>query len=362
MAKPSKTAKLVVTSIVITLIVLAVFSLVFINFIVPAYQITEDQIYTVLTRLFPVLIGLILIQIGVMAAKKGEPEYKDTIDKLSPNAYDSSLYTEPKDDPMLRGKIDPEMFGQSSKPASAEIREVVKEVPVEVVKEVPVEVVREIEVPVEKIKEIQVPVEVIKEVPVEKIVEKEVIKEVPVEKIVEKEVIREVPIEVTKEVPVEIIKEIPVDRIVEKEVPVEVIKEVPVEKIIEKEIPVEVVKEVPVEVIKEVPIETETISAPVLLNFHEVLLEEINAACDMNYDLSLVAIKEREGLTEEAIEASFGEDTLVFSENGCFFALLPLYSKDEAELATEELSPRNVVTLSGSRVEPEELIKEASRF
>lgn len=348
MAKPSKTAKLVVTSIVITLIVLAVFSLVFINFIVPAYQITEDQIYTVLTRLFPVLIGLILIQIGVMAAKKGEPEYKDTIDKLSPNAYDSSLYTEPKDDPMLRGKIDPEMFGQGSKPASAEIREVVKEVPVEVIKEVPVEVVREIEVPVEKIKEIQVPVEVIKEV--------------PVEKIVEKEVIREVPIEVTKEVPVEIIKEIPVDRIVEKEVPVEVIKEVPVEKIIEKEVPVEVVKEVPVEVIKEVPIETETISAPVLLNFHEVLLEEINAACDMNYDLSLVAIKEREGLTEEAIEASFGEDTLVFSENGCFFALLPLYSKDEAELATEELSPRNVVTLSGSRVEPEELIKEASRF
>ena len=303
MAKPSKTAKLVVTSIVITLIVLAAFTLVFINFIVPAYQITEDQIYSVLTRLFPVLIGLILIQIGVMAAKKGEPEYKDTIDKLSPNAYDSALYTEAKDDPMLRGKVSPEVFSNGAAAATA-VKEVVKEVPVEVIKEVPVEVVREVEVPVERIREIQVPVEVVKEVPVEKIVEKEVIREVPIE----------------------------------------------------------VLKEVPVEVIKEVPIETETISAPVLLNFHEVLLEEINAACDMNYDLSLVAIKEREGLTEEAIEASFGEDTLVFSENGCFFALLPLYSKDEAELATEELSPRNVVTLSGSRVEPEELIKEASRF
>ena len=332
MAKPSKTAKLVVTSIVITLIVLAAFTLVFINFIVPAYQITEDQIYTVLTRLFPVLIGLILIQIGVMAAKRGEPEYRDTIDKLSPNAYDSSLYTEPKDDPMLRGKIDPEIFGQNAKPSSAapEIKEVVKEVPVEVIKEVPVEIVREVEVPIEKIREIQVPVEVIKEV--------------PVEKIVEKEVIREVPIEVTKEVPVE------------------VVKEVPVEKIIEKEIPVEVVKEVPVEVIKEIPIEKETFTAPVMLGFHEVLTEEIEAACDMNYDLSIVAVKEREGVTEESIEAAFGEDTLVFSENGCYFAVLPLYSKEEAEQATEELSPRNVITLSGTKADPEELIKEASRF
>ena len=126
MAKPSKTAKLVVTSIVITLIVLAAFTLVFINFIVPAYQITEEQIYSVLTRLFPVLIGLILIQIGVMAAKKGEPEYKDTIDKLSPNAYDSALYTEPKDDPAVRGRIDPAAY------ASGAVREVVKEVPVPV--------------------------------------------------------------------------------------------------------------------------------------------------------------------------------------------------------------------------------------
>ena len=268
MARPSKTAKLVITSIVITLIVLAAFTLVFINFIVPAYQITENQIYSVLTRLFPVLIGLILIQIGVMAAKRGEPEYKDTIDKLSPNAYDSSLYTEPKDDPMLRGKIDPAMFGNTPK-ANAEVKEVIKEVPVEVVKEVPVEIVREVEVPIERIREIQVPVEVIKEVPVEKIVEKEVIKEVPVEKIVEKEVLREVPVEVLKEVPVEIVKEVPVERIIEKEVPVEVVKEVPVE----------VIKEIPVE--KEIAIEPE----PEMLGFHEVLSEEIKAAADMDYDL-----------------------------------------------------------------------------
>ena len=309
MAKPSKTAKLVVTSIVITLIVLAAFTLVFINFIVPAYAITEDQIYSVLTRLFPVLIGLILIQVGVMAAKKGEPEYKDTIDKLSPNAYDSSLYTEPKDDPMLRGKVNPDLFAAGSATASS-VKEVIKEVPVEVIKEVPVEIVREVEVPIERIHEIQVPVEVVKEV--------------PVEKIIEKEVIREVPVEVLKEVPVEVVKEVPVERIVEKEV-------------------------------------ASAEAAPVMLSFHDVLREESKVAGDMNYDLSIVAIKERDGLTEEAIEAAFGEDTLVFSEDGCFFAVLPLYSKEEAEAATESLSPRNVVTVT-SAAEPETIIKEASRF
>ncbi len=340
MAKPSKTAKLVVTSIVITLIVLAAFTLVFINFIVPAYQISKSQIYSLLTRLFPVLIGLILIQIGVMAAKKGEPEYKDTIDKLSPNSYDSALYTDAKDDPMLRGKVNGGAVASAA--SGAAVKEVIKEVPVEVIREVPVEVVKEVEVPVEKIREVQVPVEVIKEV--EKIVEKEV----PVEKIVEKIV--------EKEVPVEVIREVPVERIVEKEVPVE--------RIIEKEVPVEVIKEVPVEVIKEIPVEKEVeiIAPPELLGFHDVLKEETEAAIAMDYPLSLVAIKEREGLTEEAIEAAFGEDTLVFSEDGCFFAILPLFTKEEAEEATEELAPRNVMTIKGQDITAEEFIREASRF
>lgn len=323
MATASKTAKLVITSIVISIIVLAAFTLIFIRFIVPAYQITEDQIYSVLTKLFPVLIGLILIQIGVMAAKKGEPEYKETIDKLSPNAYDSALYTEPKDDPMLRGKVSPEVFGNASR-ADAQhaeaVREIIREVPVEVVKEVPVEVIKE--VPVETIREVQVPVEIVKEVPVERVreVPVEVIKEIPVEKIIEKEIIREVPIEVIKEV--------------------------------EKEIPIEVEKEV------EVPSEP----AVVYLGFHDVLREETAAALASGYDLSLVAIKERAGLTSESIEAEFGEDTLVFDEDGCFYAILPLYSKEEAMTATETLEPRNVVSLEGKHLEPEEFIKEARNF
>ena len=149
MAKPSSTAKLVITSIIISIIVLAVFVLIFINSIVPAYQVTADQIYSVLTKIFPILIGLLLIQVGVMAAKKGEPEYKDTIDKLSPNAYDSALYTAAKDDP-----------AKAAAPAEKTI-EVVKEVPVEriVEKEVPVEIIKE--VPVEVVREVGKPEEIL---------------------------------------------------------------------------------------------------------------------------------------------------------------------------------------------------------
>ena len=305
MAKPSSTAKLVITSIVISIIVLAVFVLVFINSIVPAYQVTAEQIYSVLTKVFPILIGLLLVQVGVMAAKKGEPEYKDTIDKLSPNAYDSALYTAPKDDPAAA--------------VAEKTVEVIKETPVEVVKtvEVPVEVIREVE------KRIEVPVEVIKEVPVE------IVREV------------QVPVEVIKEVPVEVVKE------VVKEVPVEVIKEVPVE----------IVKEVPVEVEKTVEVEVGEKSVP--LDFHQALEAETKDALAYGYDLSLAAISG--DTTEEAIEASFGEDTLVFSENGLFYAILPLYNEDEARSVLKDFHIVSISSLDGRDIQPDTLIQEASR-
>lgn len=322
MAKPSNTVKLVVTSIIISLIVLVVFTLLFLSFIVPAYQVTEEQIYSVMTKVFPVLIGLALIQIGVMVAKRGEPEYKDTIDKLSPNAYDSPLYTEPKDDPMARGKVDASLFGNARSPQEPTIIE--KEVPVEVIKEVPVEVIKKVEVPVEIIREVSVPVEIIKEVPVEK----EVIKEIPVEKIVEKEVIKEVPIET----------------IVEKEVPVEVIKEVPVE----------VIKEVPVEIIKEVGKPEE------ILSFREALDRETEDAISMAYDLSLLAVNENSGYTAESIEAVFEEDTMVFEEDSTLYAILPFYSRSDTEKATENIEEKKIASLDGRNVSGDTLLHEAS--
>ena len=343
MAKPSNTVKLVVTSIVISLIVLALFTLLFLSFIVPAYQVTEEQIYSVMTKVFPVLIGLALIQIGVMVAKKEEPEYKDTIDKLSPNAYDSPLYTEPKDDPMARGRIDPSLFGEKK----AEPVVIEKEVPVEVIKEVPIEVIKKVEVPVEIIREVSVPVEIIKEVPVEKIVEKEVIKEIPVEKIVEKEVI----------------KEVPVETVVEKEVPVEVIKEVPVEVIKQVEVPVEVVREVPVEIIKEIPIEivkeVEVGKKDEILSFRQALDKEAEDAVSLSYELSLLAVKEESGFTAESIEAVFEEDTMVFEEDSTLYAILPFYSREDTEKAAEDIEEKKIASLDGRDITGEELLQEA---
>ena len=327
MAKARKTWKLVLTSIILSIIILAAFTAVFITLIVPAYDITREQIYNVLTKALPILIGLVFLEIALISSRRGDDDYRDNIDKLAPNAYDSPLYSAPLDDPDSPSRVNAQEFDRRGQ--YTQVKEIIKEVPVEVVKEVvkevpreiirevpvpvekivekPVEVVKEVlkEVPVEVVKEVQIPV--IKEIPVEKVVEKpvEIIKEVPVEKVVEK--IVEVPVESVKEVPAEadvIIKhnykpveiKVPVDRIVEKEVPVDVIKEtviekgtagegvevreVPVEKIVEKivevpvdrivekkvEVPVEVIKEVEVPVIKEVPVEKiveKTVEVPV---------------------------------------------------------------------------------------------------
>ena len=225
MAKASKTWKLVITTIILSLIFITAFVAVFINIIVPTYDITREEIYEILSKVFPILIGLVIIEIGVLVGKRDGDEYKDTIDKLSPNAYDSALYSPALDDPMTRGAVG----ANSLYNRMSEGREIIREIPVEVVKEV------------------EVPVEVVKEVPVE------IEKEVPVEVIREVEVIKEIPVEIIKEVPVEVIREVPVEIEVIREVPIEieVVKEVPIE--------VEVIREVPFEVIKEVPAENETI-------------------------------------------------------------------------------------------------------
>ena len=288
MAKARKTWKLVLTSIILSVIILAAFTAVFITLIVPAYDITREQIYNVLTKALPILIGLVFLEIALISSRRGDDDYRDNIDKLAPNAYDSPLYSAPLDDPDSPSRVNAQEFDRRGQ--YTQVKEIIKEVPVEVVKEVvkevpreiirevpvpvekivekPVEVVKEVlkEVPVEVVKEVQIPV--IKEIPVEKVVEKpvEIIKEVPVEKVVEK--IVEVPVESVKEVPAEadvIIKhnykpveiKVPVDRIVEKEVPVDVIKETVIEKgtagegVEVREVPVEKIVEVPVEKIVE---------------------------------------------------------------------------------------------------------------
>ena len=347
MAKAKKTWKLVLISVILSVLILAAFTAVFMKLIVPAYNITQEQIYSVMTRALPILIGLVFIEIALISSRKGEEDYRENIDKLAPNAYDSPLYTAPVDDPTA-----------PKSPTGADLNTKTETIVKEVIKEVPVEVVREVvkEVPVEVIREVPVEVEVPKEVPVEVI--KEVVKEVPVE------VVKEVPVEVVKEVekPVEVIKEVvrevpvevvkEVEKIVEK--PVEVIKEVekPVEVIKEvvKEVPVEVIKEVekPVEVIKEVEKEVEVPAAEeeVTYSFEEALKEEIAEAKKTGYPLTLVSVS---GKSEEEVEKAL--DAPSFAQGDALCVILPYTRAKDVQKKVRLLGGKSVEMDSKSTAE-----------
>ena len=331
MSKTKSTAKLVITSVILSLIVLAIFTLVFLRYIVPVYQITEKQVYDVLVKLFPILVGLVLIQIGIIAGKRNEDDYRDQMDRLPPNAYSVTYEGKPKDDPsdvsptsvsLTKEQVIVEKPVEVVKEVPVEVvKEVVREVPVEVVKEVPVEVIRDVvrEVPVEVlrdvVKEVEVPVEVLKEVPVE--IVREVVKEV------------EVPVEVVKEVPVEVIREVEVPVEIVKEVPVEVIKEVPVEVIREVEKPVEVVKEVPVEVVKEVEKEI----PEEYLGLEETLDKEIAFSREMFTDLTVAAVAKENGVTEEKLSLTLGQNAFIFESDNAFILIFSFANENEtAEL------------------------------
>ncbi|MGE4454116.1 MAG: hypothetical protein AB7D92_06230 [Sphaerochaeta sp.] len=69
------------------------------RYLLPLYDVNQQQIYDLLVKLFPILLGLIMIEIGVMIARRRDEEYADQVDKLPPNAYDKPFYTLPGDDP-----------------------------------------------------------------------------------------------------------------------------------------------------------------------------------------------------------------------------------------------------------------------
>ncbi len=69
------------------------------RFLLPHFEIDQQQVYSVLVRLFPLLLGLIMIEIGVLVARRRDEEIAEESDKLPPNAYDRPFYTLPGDDP-----------------------------------------------------------------------------------------------------------------------------------------------------------------------------------------------------------------------------------------------------------------------
>ncbi len=69
------------------------------RFLLPYVEIDQQQVYSVLVKLFPLLLGLIMIEIGVLVARRRDEEIAEESDKLPPNAYDRPFYTLPGDDP-----------------------------------------------------------------------------------------------------------------------------------------------------------------------------------------------------------------------------------------------------------------------
>ena len=99
MAEGRSYGKQIFASLVITVLVLAALAYGFGAYLIPKYQITQAQIYEVMVKLFPILIGLVMIQAGVMVAHRRDDEYADQVDKLPPNSYDEPLSHLPGDDP-----------------------------------------------------------------------------------------------------------------------------------------------------------------------------------------------------------------------------------------------------------------------
>ncbi len=103
-----RNSKSVILTIVVTVIVLAVLSFIGIRFLMPHYvqQHTDVdvqyKIYRFAVRLFPLLVGIVLILIASMIASSKDEDEEDEDDLLPPNSYDSQLFENPNDDPVRR--------------------------------------------------------------------------------------------------------------------------------------------------------------------------------------------------------------------------------------------------------------------
>ena len=56
------------------------------RFLLPHFEIDQQQVYSVLVRLFPLLLGLIMIEIGVLVARRRDEEIAEESDRLPPKA------------------------------------------------------------------------------------------------------------------------------------------------------------------------------------------------------------------------------------------------------------------------------------
>lgn len=94
-------AKPVVISLIVTVLIVALLVYGFVSYLIPRYSIEQNQIYSVAVKLFPLFVGLLMIEAGVVIAHRKDNEEIDQADILPPNAYDEPLGRLPNDDPSM---------------------------------------------------------------------------------------------------------------------------------------------------------------------------------------------------------------------------------------------------------------------
>ena len=102
-----RNTKSVVLTIIVTVIVLVILSVLGVRYLMPGYASEHNissegmhyKIYSIAVRLFPLLVGIVLIIIASMIAGSKDDDV-DEDDLLPPNSYDSQLFEKPSDDPL----------------------------------------------------------------------------------------------------------------------------------------------------------------------------------------------------------------------------------------------------------------------
>ena len=89
---------IIVISALATMLVLLVLSYVLITYVLPYYKISAETLYSVLIRLLPILIGLVLVQVAIIIHPPQVPKDTDRMDALEKDDFTGPLFNLPKEE------------------------------------------------------------------------------------------------------------------------------------------------------------------------------------------------------------------------------------------------------------------------
>ena len=351
MSEKKRYGRQIFLSFIVTIIILLGGLYLASQYLLPNVTWDQAQIFDFFVKLFPLLIGLIMIEIGVVISKKKVQDCEDEFDKLPPNAYDRPFYALPQDDP-AHIRNDEIIYTQPHVLAEATFAdEVLDELPIN---ESTAEVILPIDLP--------------------PVVDEEVIEVIEEEPVAEEEIIEVIEEPAVEEEP--LIFEAPVE---EEVAPIEVSEEAPEEEFfLEEDAPVVPVYRAGPVALDEtaVGLKEETLQV-YEMDFESILAVELESANDLNYDLTVVVVRVTSGpieaIANKLIRQSGDLSYSFFIEDESIGLILPFYNSDEARSFTLSLIEACQREFQGSELEigfasrngrevgKDEILKEARR-